>query len=223
MYYVVGMRQDPSREGNGERPRSAAGKVPKSAEKETARVAAETKDILNIAKEFKEMVTQMAFEKYDFHQWFRCAKEKKNSKHGCRYSLNDSHHFRAAEAFLSGLLQASNASLHASSSDVRVEASTCIYYGVWRILRKEVTCPPCVDISPSSSVKHGGSPHSVHHLPSNFCCIMLRIYRVQHGRAGDDTVWRNGRKYCSSYRRGPRGRHGRADWRKWWGRKCRED
>lgn len=31
----------------------------------------EVKDMLELTKEFAEMVTQMAFEKFDFHQWFR--------------------------------------------------------------------------------------------------------------------------------------------------------
>lgn len=30
-----------------------------------------TRDILEITEEFKRIVTQMASEKFDFHQWFR--------------------------------------------------------------------------------------------------------------------------------------------------------
>ncbi|CAM9950707.1 unnamed protein product, partial [Ectocarpus sp. 12 AP-2014] len=38
-----------------------------------AKPIGEIKDILKLAGEFKEMVTQMAFEKFDFHQWFSTA------------------------------------------------------------------------------------------------------------------------------------------------------
>ena len=31
----------------------------------------EMKDIVKLTLEFTEIITQMAFEKFDFHQWFR--------------------------------------------------------------------------------------------------------------------------------------------------------
>lgn len=43
----------------------------KSEKKGGAKPIGEIKDIFKLAGEFKEMVTQMAFEKFDFHQWFR--------------------------------------------------------------------------------------------------------------------------------------------------------
>lgn len=46
--------------GKGAVGATGRGKIPRKA-----------KDILELTKEFTEMVTQMAFEKFDFHQWFR--------------------------------------------------------------------------------------------------------------------------------------------------------
>ncbi|CAM9091877.1 unnamed protein product [Ectocarpus fasciculatus] len=45
----------------------------KSEKKGGAKPIGEIKDIFKLAGEFKEMVTQMAFEKFDFHQWFSTA------------------------------------------------------------------------------------------------------------------------------------------------------
>lgn len=54
------------------RPTSSKGSLEKSARKQAAgKSLGKDKDILEVAGEFKEMVTQMAFEKFDFHQWFR--------------------------------------------------------------------------------------------------------------------------------------------------------
>ena len=43
----------------------------------TAESVGEIIDILEIEKGFKEIVTQMAFEKFDFHQWFRYTEQKR--------------------------------------------------------------------------------------------------------------------------------------------------
>lgn len=53
------------------RPSSSERKAEKSSTKGASKPIGEIKDILELAGEFKEMVTQMAFEKFDFHQWFR--------------------------------------------------------------------------------------------------------------------------------------------------------
>lgn len=41
--------------------------------KDTEKPKVETRDIVDLAAEFNRMVNQMAFEKFDFHQWFRYA------------------------------------------------------------------------------------------------------------------------------------------------------
>lgn len=64
--------QDLSKEKNFVRPSSSGRKAEKSSAKGGPKQIGEIKDILELAGEFKEMVTQMAFEKFDFHQWFRC-------------------------------------------------------------------------------------------------------------------------------------------------------
>ncbi|CAN0080547.1 unnamed protein product, partial [Scytosiphon promiscuus] len=48
-------------------------KPEKAAARGNPKIVAEIKDVLRLAEEFKEMVTQMAFEKFDFHQWFSTA------------------------------------------------------------------------------------------------------------------------------------------------------
>lgn len=54
-----------------DRPSSPERKTDKNSTKGAPKPVAGVKDILAIAGEFKDMVTQMAFEKFDFHQWFR--------------------------------------------------------------------------------------------------------------------------------------------------------
>lgn len=53
------------------RPSSPERKAEKTSTKGAPKIIGEVKDILELAGEFKEMVTQIAFEKFDFHQWFR--------------------------------------------------------------------------------------------------------------------------------------------------------
>ncbi|CAM9454807.1 unnamed protein product, partial [Pylaiella littoralis] len=55
------------------RPSSPERKVEKTSTKGASHPTGEVKDILELAGEFKDMVTQMAFEKFDFHQWFSTA------------------------------------------------------------------------------------------------------------------------------------------------------
>ena len=44
--------------------------------KGTEKPKGETRDILDLAGEFNKMVTRIAFEKFDFHQWFRYARQR---------------------------------------------------------------------------------------------------------------------------------------------------
>lgn len=53
-------------------PSSPDRKAEKPSAKGDPKHVGKVKDIFQLAEEFKEMVTQMAFEKSDFHQWFRC-------------------------------------------------------------------------------------------------------------------------------------------------------
>lgn len=63
--------QDPSNERKVVRPASPERNGDRSPGKGGVKPTGEAKNILEIAEEFKEIVTQMAFEKFDFHQWFR--------------------------------------------------------------------------------------------------------------------------------------------------------
>lgn len=63
--------QDPDAKNMMDRPSSSGRKPQKAAAKANPKVVGEVKDILHLAEEFKEIVSQMAFEKFDFHQWFR--------------------------------------------------------------------------------------------------------------------------------------------------------
>ena len=50
-------------------------KSDKTSAKGTEKPKGETRDIFDLAREFNKLVTQMAFEKFDFHQWFRYASQ----------------------------------------------------------------------------------------------------------------------------------------------------
>ena len=63
--------QDPTKEEPIVRPSSSERKAEKPSAKGAQKPTGEIKDILELVMEFKEIVTQMAFEKFDFHQWFR--------------------------------------------------------------------------------------------------------------------------------------------------------
>lgn len=66
------IEKDPNLQEATVRPSSSERKTEKSSAKGAQKPVGEIKDILELVTEFKEMVTQMAFEKFDFHQWFRC-------------------------------------------------------------------------------------------------------------------------------------------------------
>eukprot|EP00903_Cladosiphon_okamuranus_P016097 g14858.t2 len=64
---------DPNEEDTIGRPSSSERDGDKSSAKRAPKHIGEIKDILELATEFNAMVTQMAFEKFDFHQWFSTA------------------------------------------------------------------------------------------------------------------------------------------------------
>eukprot|EP00752_Nemacystus_decipiens_P011329 g10067.t1 len=64
---------DPTKEESVVRPSSSERKGEKTPAKGARTLTGEIKGILELVTEFKEMVTQMAFEKFDFHQWFSTA------------------------------------------------------------------------------------------------------------------------------------------------------
>ena len=75
--------QDPTKAEAIVRPSSSGRKADKSSAKGGSKYIGDIKDILELAGEFKEMVTQMAFEKFDFHQWFRCVRVRRDNKIMC--------------------------------------------------------------------------------------------------------------------------------------------